>query len=114
MIKKILKWTGVTLLVLVVLLIASPFLFKDKIKALVLKSINEKVDATVAALTGTSDMNISGTVDNFYGFLFNNQDLKGNFVLNSNQLVVADFLSSDSSATSTNSSSAASVKIPAF
>ena len=67
-----------------------------------------------SALTGTSDMNISGTVDNFYGFLFNNQDLKGNFVLNSNQLVVADFLSSDSSATSTNSSSAASVKIPAF
>jgi hypothetical protein len=48
MIKKILKWTGVTLLVLVVLLIASPFLFKDKIKALVLKSINEKVDASVA------------------------------------------------------------------
>ena len=35
-------------MVLVVLLIASPFLFKDKIKALVLKSINEKVDATVA------------------------------------------------------------------
>ncbi len=48
MIKKILKWTGITVLVLVILLIAAPFLFKDKIKALVLNSINEKVDATIA------------------------------------------------------------------
>lgn len=46
--KKILKITGIVLLVLLILLVAAPFLFKDKIKELVLKSINEKVDATVA------------------------------------------------------------------
>lgn len=46
--KKILKITGIVLLVLIILLVAAPFLFKDKIKELVLKSINEKVDATVA------------------------------------------------------------------
>ncbi len=48
MIKKILKGFGIFLAVSVILLAASPFLFHDKIKALVLQSINEKIDATVA------------------------------------------------------------------
>jgi len=48
MVKKILKWTGITLLVIIILLVATPFLFKNKIKELVVKAINEKVDATVA------------------------------------------------------------------
>ncbi|HEU4495441.1 MAG TPA: AsmA-like C-terminal region-containing protein [Flavobacterium sp.] len=48
MLKKILKFTGIFLLVLIIALIAIPYLFKDKIKELVLKSINEKVDADVA------------------------------------------------------------------
>ncbi len=48
MVKKILKWTGITLLVIVIALVAAPFLFKDKIKAMVVKAINEQVDATVA------------------------------------------------------------------
>ncbi|MCO6147147.1 AsmA-like C-terminal region-containing protein [Flavobacterium sp. NRK1] len=48
MIKKVLKWTGIVLLVIIIALAAAPFLFKDKIKELVLKSINENVDATVA------------------------------------------------------------------
>lgn len=48
MIKKILKWTGITLLVLILLLAAAPFLFKNKIKEMVAKAINEQVDATVA------------------------------------------------------------------
>jgi len=48
MLKKILKATGIILLVLIVALVAAPFLFKDKIKELVVKSINENVDATVA------------------------------------------------------------------
>ncbi|WP_130735255.1 AsmA-like C-terminal region-containing protein [Flavobacterium sp. J27] len=46
--KKVLKIVGIFLLVVVVALAAAPFIFKDKIKALVLKSINENVDATVA------------------------------------------------------------------
>lgn len=48
MVKKILKWTGIILLVLIILLAAAPFIFKDKIKSMVAKAINEQVDATVA------------------------------------------------------------------
>ena len=46
--KKLLKGLGIFLLVAIIALAAAPFLFKDKIKALVLKSINESVDAKVA------------------------------------------------------------------
>ncbi|PZQ91046.1 MAG: AsmA family protein, partial [Flavobacterium johnsoniae] len=46
--KKILKGIGIFLLVVIIALAAAPFLFKDKIQQLVLKSINEKVDAKVA------------------------------------------------------------------
>jgi hypothetical protein len=48
MVKKILKWTGIVLLVIIIALAAAPFLFKDKIKSMVVKAINEQVDATVA------------------------------------------------------------------
>src|SRR5690606_35351499 len=48
MIKKILKWAGIILLILVIALVSVPFLFKDKIKSMVTKAINEQVDATVA------------------------------------------------------------------
>jgi hypothetical protein len=48
MVKKILKWTGITLLVIIIALAAAPFLFKDKIKSMIAKAINEQVDATVA------------------------------------------------------------------
>ena len=48
MVKKILKWTGIVLLVLIIALAAAPFLFKNKIKEMIAKAINEQVDATVA------------------------------------------------------------------
>jgi hypothetical protein len=48
MVKKILKWTGIVLLVLIIALASVPFLFKDKIKSMVVKAINDQVDATVA------------------------------------------------------------------
>lgn len=48
MVKKILKWVGIVLLVLIILLVSAPFIFKDKIKTMVAKAINEQVDATVA------------------------------------------------------------------
>lgn len=47
MLKKILKWTGITLLVLIILLVSAPFLFKNKIKEMVIASINKNLDATV-------------------------------------------------------------------
>ncbi|MBC8753148.1 AsmA family protein [Kordia sp. YSTF-M3] len=46
-VKKVLKITGITLLVCVVLLAAAPFVFKDKIIAMVKETINENVNARV-------------------------------------------------------------------
>lgn len=48
MLKKILKITGITLLVLIIGLVAAPFIFKDKIKEMIAKSLNESVDAKIA------------------------------------------------------------------
>ncbi|MES2574508.1 MAG: AsmA-like C-terminal region-containing protein [Bacteroidota bacterium] len=44
------------------------------------------------ATTGKSDLSITGVLENFYGFMFKNQELKGNFNMTSNQLVVNDFM----------------------
>lgn len=46
--KKILKITGIILLVLVLLLVASPFLFRGKLEDLLKKTINNNVNAQVA------------------------------------------------------------------
>lgn len=46
-VKKVLKITGITLLVLIIALAAAPFLFKDKIIAMVKETINENVNAQV-------------------------------------------------------------------
>ena len=46
--KKLLKILGIFLLVLVIVLIAAPFLFKDSIEKIVKRTINENVNATVA------------------------------------------------------------------
>ena len=40
------------------------------------------------ATTGKSDFSVTGVLENFYGFIFKNQELKGNFNMNSNQLAV--------------------------
>ena len=76
------------------------------------------------ATTGKSDISVNGILDNFYGFMFKNQELKGNFNLSSNQLVVTDFMTSGepSKTTSTEASETAkkptenpeAMKIPAF
>ena len=46
--KKALKITGIVLLVLIIAIIAAPFLFKSQLEDLVKKSINKNVNATVA------------------------------------------------------------------
>ena len=46
--KKILKILAIALLSFITILIAAPYLFKGKIKELVLKSVNENVNAKVA------------------------------------------------------------------
>ncbi|QHI38230.1 hypothetical protein IMCC3317_36170 [Kordia antarctica] len=46
-VKKVLKITGITILVLIIALAAAPFLFKGKIVAMVKETINENVNAKV-------------------------------------------------------------------
>ena len=62
------------------------------------------------ATMGKSDVNVTGVLDNFYGFLFKKQELKGNFNLQSNQLAVSDFMSSEPATESTSQA----MKIPSF
>lgn len=72
--------------------------------------------------TGTTDVSATGTLDNFYGFMFSKQNLKGNFDVRSNNFVVSDVLKADDKAAKTSESSEEAVsksvseplKIPAF
>jgi hypothetical protein len=66
-----------------------------------------------SATTGNSDMNVTGVLENFYGFVFKNQELKGNFNLNSNQLAVSDFMTTDT-AVKKDAKASDPMKIPAF
>lgn len=66
-----------------------------------------------SATTGNSDMNVTGVLENFYGFVFKNQELKGNFNLSSNQLAVSDFMTTDT-AVKKDAKASEPMKIPAF
>ncbi|WP_339624856.1 AsmA-like C-terminal region-containing protein [uncultured Winogradskyella sp.] len=69
------------------------------------------------ALTGTSDFNATGTINNLLGFLLSDKKLQGNFNVNSNTFAISDFMVEDEKATKTSNkttSSAESLKIPAF
>lgn len=48
MLKKILKISGISFLVIILLLVAAPYLFKDKIKELITQTLNENVNASIA------------------------------------------------------------------
>ncbi|MCW3075465.1 MAG: hypothetical protein JWO32_74 [Bacteroidetes bacterium] len=45
--RRILKWSGITLLIIIILLIAAPFIFKDKIVAIVKEQANKNLNAKV-------------------------------------------------------------------
>jgi hypothetical protein len=70
------------------------------------------------AKTGKSDLSVTGVLENFYGFMFRKQELKGNFNLTSNQLAVDDFMSTSpaptAAATTTKTKKSEPLKIPAF
>lgn len=63
--------------------------------------------------TEKTDLKVNGILDNFYGFMFKKQELKGNFNLQSNQFAVSDFMSAEAPKTATEKPKEA-VKIPAF
>ena len=65
------------------------------------------------ATTGKSDLAVNGVLENFYGFAFKNQELKGNFNLTSNQLAVSDFMTTETAAKKETKASEP-MKIPAF
>ncbi len=66
------------------------------------------------AKTGGSDLKVTGALDNFYGFMFKNQVLKGNFNMNSNNLLVSDFMEPSTTTTTEGKKTTEPVKIPAF
>ncbi len=66
------------------------------------------------AKTGTSDISVNGMLENFYGFIFKNEVLKGNFALNSTIFKVDDFLTSDTNESEETTTTNSSLKIPAF
>jgi hypothetical protein len=66
-----------------------------------------------AAQTGKSDINVNGVLENFYGYMFNDQNLKGNFNMSSNQLAVNDFMTTEEP-TKEGQKPSEAMKIPAF
>ncbi|WP_026712400.1 AsmA family protein [Flavobacterium daejeonense] len=65
------------------------------------------------ASTGKSDLSVTGVLENFYGYIFKNQNLQGNFSLTSNQLAVDDFMTTEE-APKTETKKTEAMKIPAF
>lgn len=66
------------------------------------------------AKTGSSDLQATGTLDNFYGFMFKNQILKGNFSMNSTKLIVSDFMAPSTTTTDEGKKTTEAVNIPSF
>ncbi len=61
--KKILKWTGITLLLLVIFLVAAPFLFKDKIVSKIKEEANKNLIAKIDF--GDFDLSLIRSFPNF-------------------------------------------------
>lgn len=92
--------------------VANPFYIEE---ASVTFNTNTILLEKFKAKTGASDLAVQGNLENFYGFLFKNQKLKGNFNLNSTNFRVDDFLAkSETTNTTEKQAATASLKIPAF
>jgi uncharacterized protein involved in outer membrane biogenesis len=74
LLRRILKWTGITLLFLIVLLIAAPFLFKNKIVAIVKEQANANLNAKVDF--GDFDLSLISSFPDFR-FKINNVSVVG-------------------------------------
>ncbi|RIV42942.1 AsmA-like C-terminal region-containing protein [Flagellimonas pelagia] len=69
--------------------------------------------------TGSTDFNATGTLTNLLGFMFNNENVEGNFKLTSNQFALNDFMMEDTVAegqtqTETTTTGEERIKIPSF
>lgn len=72
-------------------------------------------------VTGKTDFNAKGTINNLLGFMFNDENVEGTFNLSSNTFAVNDFMmeekqtsSSESASSNSTASSSSQVKIPSF
>lgn len=70
-VKKILKWTGISFLILLIVLISLPFIFKDKLVEIVKQEINNSVNAKVEF----GDFGLT-LFSSFPNFSFDIQDVK--------------------------------------
>lgn len=67
------------------------------------------------ATTGKSDVSVTGVLENFYGFIFRKQELKGNFNMVSNQIAVNDFMTTEMPKKESEiAKKTTALKIPAF
>lgn len=66
------------------------------------------------ATTGKSDLSVTGVLENFYGFVFRNQELKGDFSMSSNTLAVSDFMTTSEPTKASENKKTEAMKIPAF
>ena len=79
------------------------FLFSGKEMANPLKINTAKVDFAPSkisltnfdAITGTSDLKATGTINNLLGFILSDKNLQGTFNLNSDSFKVSDFMTTD-------------------
>jgi len=62
---------------------------------------------------GATDLNLTGTINNLLGFMFNNENMVGRFALNSNTFSVNEFMTPKTD-TSQTKKSKAQLKIPSF
>jgi predicted solute-binding protein len=74
LLKRIFKYTGISLLVIIVLLILAPFIFKDKIVAIVKEQANNNLNAKVDF--GEFDLSIFSSFPDFR-FKINNVSVIG-------------------------------------
>ncbi|RAJ15326.1 AsmA-like C-terminal region-containing protein [Arenibacter echinorum] len=75
----------------------------------------------LAGATGKTDFDASGTINNLLGFMFNNENIEGNFNLKSNTFAVNDFMVAETTEVSggadkepSTTSTEEKIKIPSF
>ncbi|WP_111709675.1 AsmA-like C-terminal region-containing protein [Lutibacter citreus] len=66
------------------------------------------------AKTGKSDLKMNGTIENLIGFVLNNEDIKGDFNLNSNTFNLNDFMDAETNEKTPQNTNKEQLKIPSF
>lgn len=74
---------------------------------------NQKIDLKqLDVTTGKTDLKVNGTLENFLGYAFKNQELRGNFTMKSNQFLVSDFMTKTETTVNNKTTTTEAVKIP--